>query len=426
MAMDASSVETSDINDDDIDGDDDGDDAPNIEDNDDENINDEYGVVRSSSLGGGNVLGCDDDIHDAHSAATYFEAVVNARYACTRFRRHREEARTRIDVDFDDNAVSGGEDDIAISSSSATRASTTSTSSSTTPPAASISDPAIVDVAYRCLSLSTRAPTGFNAQPYRMILVHSRHDKENVARYCLGRNADRVRDSDCTAVFLADAECGRDWHSRYANFLLGGNANDATTAGGGTTDGNDDVPSRRTGGRTLSKRALLKLRLLILLFSSGYPLPRCVSMPISFCVRCGVSFLGYLARLYHHISRGGRSTNDVVKWLLPTLYPSDTWSQKNTMLVAMTYMLACTSHGLATCPMEGYDAIGIKAALGVPMGRYTVPLIVCAGRPYHRRGNDAAEDETDDAGLGHGGKDMSPRYPMEEVVYRNGFGEKLR
>ena len=115
--------------------------------------------------------------------------------------------------------------------------------------------------------------------------------------------------------------------------------------------------------------------------------------------------------------------------LLPTLSSSETWSQKNTMLVAMTYMLACTSRGIVTCPMEGYDALGIKGALGIPPGRYSVPLIVSAGKPYRRGGNyandggdDDDENETDDAGLGHGGGDMSPRYPIEEVVYGNGFG----
>ena len=52
-----------------------------------------------------------------------------------------------------------------------------------------------------------------------MILVHSKEDKEKLAQYCLGRNADRVRDSDCTAVFLADRQVGRDG-KRFTNFLM--------------------------------------------------------------------------------------------------------------------------------------------------------------------------------------------------------------
>ncbi|KAL3767588.1 hypothetical protein ACHAW5_008362 [Stephanodiscus triporus] len=96
--------------------------------------------------------------------------------------------------------------------------------------------------------------------------------------------------------------------------------------------------------------------------------------------------------------------------------------KKNTVLVAMTYMLACTSRGLATCLMEGFDVHGIKRALGIPAGRYSIPLIVSAGTPYRRKNTDGDEDETDDAGLSHGGIDMSPGYPLEEVVFGNSFG----
>ena len=93
--------------------------------------------------------------------------------------------------------------------------------------------------------------------------------------------------------------------------------------------------------------------------------------------------------------------------------------------------------------MEGYDAVGIKKVLGVqPIGRYSIPLIVSTGLPYHRHeqqqqhqpqsaGENGKEIEvddeettmTDDAGLSHGsGALLSPRYPSEEVVYENSFG----
>jgi hypothetical protein len=124
------------------------------------------------------------------------------------------------------------------------------------------------------------------------------------------------------------------------------------------------------------------------------------------------------------------------------------------MLVAMTYILSCTSHGLATCPMEGFDAFGIKKVLGVnPIGRYSIPLIVSTGMPYHNRqlpileqqpqqppmklmqqqgeedalnladGEEEETTTTDDAGLSHGsGALLSPRYPPEDVIYDNAFG----
>lgn len=331
--------------------------------------------------------------YDTKGAAS-FEAVVNARYACTRFHRHQEansEYPHDIDNSVDSNAIAASTKTIIA-------------------PAASLSDLSLVRTANQCLAISTRAPTGFNVQPYRIVLVHSKSDRENVAQYCLGRNADRVRDSDCTAVFLADGECGRDWTTRHVEFLMK-KENDAVDSTAAKTAG--DPPSRTR--RVLSPRALLKLRLLVLLFSSGYPLPRFISVPLSFFVRTGVSVLASVARWMHSAKAGAQ--------LLPTLTSAETWSQKNTMLVAMTYMLACTSRGLATCPMEGYDAIGIKRALGIPTGRYSIPLIVSTGTPYRREATDGDEDETDDAGLSHGGRDMSPRYPLEAVVYGNSFGK---
>lgn len=296
------------------------------------------------------------------SRAEVFDAVVNARYACTRFRRYQEPRDGDCDSDKNDSS------DVAA-------------------PAASLSDPSVVRAAHECLTLSRRAPTGFNAQPYRVVLVHSPRDKERLAEFCLGRNADRVRDADCTAVFLADGECGRE--GRRLAALLGG-------------------------------RRWRRLRTLVLLFSSGYPLPRWLGVPLSFGVRLGVSVLAFAARRLRSLKRSFPRlplVPDDVQ-LLPTLTSAETWSQKNTMLVAMTFLLACASRGLATCPMEGFDAAGVRRALGIPRGRYSIPLIASVGAPHLRE-----REETDDAGVSHGGACTSPRFPVEEVLYGNSFGE---
>ena len=47
------------------------------------------------------------------------------------------------------------------------------------------------------------------------------------------------------------------------------------------------------------------------------------------------------------------------------------------MLAAQTYLLAATAHGLATAPMEGFDAARLRAYLDVP-ARYALPLVVAA------------------------------------------------
>ncbi len=288
-----------------------------------------------------------------------FDSIVESRYACTRFQRHDG---------------------------------THSLSSESKTPSASESDPTVVNLAYEALDVSRRAPSGFNTQPYRLIMVDTKSKKEELAKYCLGRNADRVRDSDCTAVFLADKECLREY-KRFDKFL----------------DSSSDHRRKNSGRKkSLSKWAKRKMQAIILLFSSGWPLPRILSNPISFAVRLGVSSISAISRR---------------KILLPSLSSAETWASKNTMLVAMTYMLACSSRGLATTPMEGYNVGGIRKALGIPK-RYAIPIIVSTGLPYQR---EKEEEGYDDVGMGHGPKTSSDggstlRYPMEEVIFHNGFG----
>ena len=335
-----------------------------------------------------------------------FDRVVNARYACTRFLRY---------IEPNDN-----------------------NSTSSQQPKASISNPTIIKKAQTCLNLSHRSPTGFNAQPYRIVLVSTQHMKEEVSQYCLGRNGDRVRDSDCTAVFLADRECGRDG-DRFVKFLMK-NMDKEVSSSTNDEESSEMSTATKTTPRTrrpLSSKALLKLRLLILLFSSGYPLPQFLSKPISFCIRFCISILSFLTRTLHSLKLRYKLFNKILPkniQLLPTLTSSTTWSQKNTMLVAMTYMLGCTSNGLATCPMEGYDAHGICKVLNIPRGRFTIPIIVSTGMPYHGSRQSVVgaseeggeeEEETDDVGLSHGSEDMSPRYPLEEVVFGNTYGMQL-
>lgn len=43
-------------------------------------------------------------------------------------------------------------------------------------------------------------------------------------------------------------------------------------------------------------------------------------------------------------------------------------------------LLAATSHGLATCPMEGFDMRRLRKALRIPL-RYSIPIVVCIGYP---------------------------------------------
>ncbi len=303
-----------------------------------------------------------EDIDGPTQRKVIFENVVNSRYACTRFHRHDE---------------------------------TTSISESdpNQPPTASESNPDVVSAARSCLEIARRSPSGFNVQPYKLLMVHSKAKKEALAKYCIGRNADRVRDSDCTIIFLADRECLREY-KRFGRFLDGGDSGSLSRS----RNKSPDLKSKKWAKR--------KIQGLILLFSSGWPLPRVIANPLSFSVRVGVSAVSVLTRR---------------KVLVPSLGSADTWASKNTMLVAMTYMLACTSSGLDTCPMEGFNAGGVRKAMGIPK-RYSIPLIVSTGVPFKRE-----EEGKDDVGMEHGtspkGISLTRRYPNHEVIYENVMSE---
>jgi nitroreductase len=282
-----------------------------------------------------------------------FDDVVMSRYACTRFQR------------FDNRTESLEE--------------------------APQSNPEIVQQAAEALSIARRAPSGFNVQPYKVILVSSKQHKEAMARYCVGRNAHRVRDSDCTAVFLADRHVVK----TFGDFteLLRGSSQD----------------------KKLGQKGLWKLKFYVTLFSSGFPFPKWISGPFSWAMRLAMRIVSWITRGYYPI---------------PTLFSSETWSQKNTMLVAMTYLLGCTSRQIATCPMEGFTAWGIRKALKIPR-RYTIPLIVATGSPYIRNTTTSVlsdEMTTDDAGISHGPPSTAsstPRFSMDQLVYGDVFGNSI-
>ncbi|KAG7354564.1 nitroreductase [Nitzschia inconspicua] len=282
----------------------------------------------------------------AESILTFDEA-VSQRFACTRYQRY-------------DNI-------------------NTTTTTSASPP-----DPYILKQARKVLEMSRRAPSGFNAQPYKLLVVSSPDSKMKLSKYCIGHNAHRVRDSDCTVLFLADRQVMRQW-SDYHKYLL--------------------------SSKKLSTVKLLKLRLLIGMFSSGLPLPYIISGPISFAFRFAMRILSWILC---------RPVKVVLK--LPTLSSSQTWSEKNTMLVAMSYLLGCASRGIATTPMEGHMSWGIRQAFGIPR-RYTIPLIVATGRPFVR--NDTLAVGKDDAGLTHGNtkETNSPRFPSNITIFENNFGD---
>jgi len=79
------------------------------------------------------------------------------------------------------------------------------------------------------------------------------------------------------------------------------------------------------------------------------------------------------------------------------------WLTKQTMLCAMTLMLAASSAGLATLPMEGFDERRVRRVLGIPRSQI-VPVVIAIGYA----------GETD-LGL------KKSRLPLERFIHRNGW-----
>lgn len=93
---------------------------------------------------------------------------------------------------------------------------------------------------------------------------------------------------------------------------------------------------------------------------------------------------------------------------MPQMEPIQVWATKQTALVAQSFLLAAASHGVATSPMEGFDANRLKEILSIP-DRYHIPLVVATGY---------AEEQDKE-------KPLTPRLPLEEVVFEDSFGEPI-
>ena len=234
-----------------------------------------------------------------------------------------------------------------------------------------------VQQALWCLDLARQAPSAYNFQPYRLLLVHDPSQREAMSKYCLGPNARRVLDADCTVVFLADRQACKTF-PLYRSFV---------------------ADERRRNGKAVDNMVLRKTLFYVTIFSSGYPLPRILAAVTSFAFRTAMAFLNLFTSWFYP---------------LPTLASSETWAAKQTLMVAMTYLLACTSRGLATIPMEGINASGLRKVLRIP-SRYAIPLIVCTGTAHQG-------DDSDDEKELRLERAAHRRYPFRDVVFGNTFG----
>lgn len=219
----------------------------------------------------------------------------------------------------------------------------------------------------KILEQTSRAPSGFNLQPWKIVLVDDKRVKERLSRGMLGGNAPRVHRSPLVAVFVADTQAIKNIDKI--------------------------IEMERKRGATIDYLRNLRMNASVYA-GDGSGLP---------------------------INKAFRSVVGATKLLspvpVPLPFPKDpeTWAIKQTMLVAMTYMLSCTAHGLGTYPMEGIDEDMVRKVLNIPSNepavcssRYSIPLVVATGFP--------AESISDDSF-----HQKSPRYSVEEIVRKNHF-----
>ena len=93
------------------------------------------------------------------------------------------------------------------------------------------------------------------------------------------------------------------------------------------------------------------------------------------------------------------------------------WSVKNTIFASQTFILAAAANGLSTAPMEGFDERRLCYALNIPMTRYTVPMVICAGYSAAPKEHSSGKEPSDKG---------KRRYQLEDICYTDKFNEQYK
>eukprot|EP00656_Telonema_subtile_P006776 TRINITY_DN13155_c0_g1_i2.p1 TRINITY_DN13155_c0_g1~~TRINITY_DN13155_c0_g1_i2.p1 ORF type:complete len:268 (+),score=60.89 TRINITY_DN13155_c0_g1_i2:106-909(+) len=185
----------------------------------------------------------------------------------------------------------------------------------------------------RVLALTQRAPTSFNSQPYKVVIVQSPAIKELLSAGCAGPNVDRVKTAPAVAVFAGDMEVLNDLDQQTELMLRNGAPEDYAREG------------MHTGMKLLS---------------SGWTWP--------------------LRPVLHNLAWAVTSIVSMFKPGVPVPVHPQSWAVKQTMLAVDHFVLAATAHGMGTSCMEGFNEAQLREALNIP-SRYHIPCIVAVGYP---------------------------------------------
>lgn len=184
------------------------------------------------------------------------------------------------------------------------------------------------DAVDRLLESIRWAPSGYNLQPARVILVTDRERRTALRRACLGQA--QVTEAPLIFVLCGDRD---GWRQVLPRML---------------------AQERAAGAMTDTYAAFLR-RIVPLAFNRGP--------------------LGVLAPLKRLVEVFGRLIRPVPDF--PACH-MDAWLSRQVALAAMNLMLAAEADGLHSCPMEGFDPRRVRRVLGLPR-RIRPVMIVAVG-----------------------------------------------
>lgn len=190
-------------------------------------------------------------------------------------------------------------------------------------------DPVPVGLIEALLEHARRTPSGYNLQPWTVIVVRDPERRAELQRACLGQA--QLTEAPVALVFAADTQPLRRRQAVIAQGLDEGHWNEAYAS---------------------------KMQTLTTLRFQGGPL------------------------------RLAQPLKAVAGWLLSSFRPSpmfpvgrtgfEVWSVKQTALFAQSFLLLAAAAGLDTCPMEGLDERWVRKVVSLPR-RFAVPLVVPVG-----------------------------------------------
>ena len=223
------------------------------------------------------------------------------------------------------------------------------------------------------VELALRAPSSFNAQPYKIVVVHSQEQKQLLSHCMIGRrNARRVADASATFVFLSgnarvgdlirlETNSGRLRTPEQATRLA-----TSVNAFAGPSPFSDSESSSSSTIRSSLEAFLssmhvsdVKAQAVLTAFDAASPNIDVLAAPTR--------------ALASGALRGGSSFTQS-----PFLDDPVTWAVKSTMPAATTLVYAAQSWELSSAMMEGFDPDRVRAVVEAPSS-YGVPVIVSVG-----------------------------------------------